>query len=95
MTVSIERATPMHAAVLTAIHRAAFPPGESWGEDAISQDPDFEAMRLARKSKDYVEMLMRAKTLVDRHPEAARAHVFLGEAYSGLGLSRNDAIDVW
>ena len=36
MTVSIERATPMHAAALTAIHRAAFPPGESWGEDAIS-----------------------------------------------------------
>ena len=35
MTVAIERATPLHAAVLASIHQAALPQGESWGEDAI------------------------------------------------------------
>lgn len=32
----IQRALPVHAGVLAAIHRAAFPPGEAWGEDAIA-----------------------------------------------------------
>lgn len=30
------RADQAHAAVLAAIHAAAFPPGQAWGEDAIS-----------------------------------------------------------
>jgi [ribosomal protein S18]-alanine N-acetyltransferase len=33
---AIERAAQVHAAVMAAIHRAAFPPGEAWGEDAMS-----------------------------------------------------------
>jgi ribosomal-protein-alanine N-acetyltransferase len=32
----IVRATAAHAAVLAAIHAAAFPPREAWGADAIS-----------------------------------------------------------
>ncbi len=32
----ISRASPAHAAALAAIHAAAFPPREAWGEDAIS-----------------------------------------------------------
>jgi len=33
---TIQLATPADAAVMAAIHRAAFPPAEAWGEDAIS-----------------------------------------------------------
>jgi [ribosomal protein S18]-alanine N-acetyltransferase len=36
MIEAIQRATQAHVAVLAAIHAAAFPPAESWGEDAIS-----------------------------------------------------------
>ena len=36
MTGTIQRATQAHAAVMAAIHQAAFPLGESWGEDAIA-----------------------------------------------------------
>jgi len=36
LTGTIQRATPAHAAVMAAIHQAAFPPGESWGRDAIA-----------------------------------------------------------
>ena len=32
----IIQATPAHAAALAAIHAAAFPPREAWGEDAIA-----------------------------------------------------------
>ena len=32
----ITEATPAHASALAAIHAAAFPPREAWGEDAIS-----------------------------------------------------------
>ena len=32
----IVQATPAHAAALAAIHAAAFPPREAWGEDAIA-----------------------------------------------------------
>jgi [ribosomal protein S18]-alanine N-acetyltransferase len=36
MSESIERVTSVHAATFAAIHAAAFPPAEAWGEDAIS-----------------------------------------------------------
>lgn len=36
MTGTIQRATPAHAAAMAAIHQGAFPPGESWGKDAIA-----------------------------------------------------------
>ncbi len=36
MTGVIHLATPAHAAAFAAIHAAAFPPKEAWGEDAIS-----------------------------------------------------------
>jgi ribosomal-protein-alanine N-acetyltransferase len=36
MTEMVQRATLAHAAVLAAIHAAAFPIREAWGEDAIS-----------------------------------------------------------
>lgn len=32
----IEIAVPAHAAALAAIHRAAFPPAETWGEDVMT-----------------------------------------------------------
>jgi [ribosomal protein S18]-alanine N-acetyltransferase len=32
----ITEATPVHASALAAIHAAAFPPNEAWGEDAVS-----------------------------------------------------------
>ncbi|HXA26492.1 MAG TPA: GNAT family N-acetyltransferase [Acetobacteraceae bacterium] len=36
MNKTIQHATPAHAAVLAAIHAAAFAPAEAWGTDAIS-----------------------------------------------------------
>ena len=36
MTQPIQRATPVHAASLAAIHAEAFPPGQNWGVDAFS-----------------------------------------------------------
>ena len=36
MSETVQRATPVHAAVLAAIHAEAFPPAEAWGMDAIS-----------------------------------------------------------
>ena len=33
---SLEPATPFHAAALAAIHAAAFPPGARWGQDAMA-----------------------------------------------------------
>lgn len=36
MSETVQRATPVHAAVLAAIHAEAFPPAEAWGVDAIS-----------------------------------------------------------
>jgi ribosomal-protein-alanine N-acetyltransferase len=60
-------ATPAHAAVLAAIHAAAFPPREAWGCDAISLqlampgvfgllDPR-GGMLLARVTADEAEVL--------------------------------------
>jgi ribosomal-protein-alanine N-acetyltransferase len=36
MSESVLRATLAHSAMLAAIHAAAFPPADAWGEDAIS-----------------------------------------------------------
>ncbi len=36
MTEALQRATRAHIAPLAAIHAAAFPPHEAWGEDAIA-----------------------------------------------------------
>jgi ribosomal-protein-alanine N-acetyltransferase len=63
----IQRTTHAHAAALAAIHAAAFPPSECWGEDAISLqlalpgafgllDPR-GGMLLARVAADDAEVL--------------------------------------
>ncbi len=36
MTETIQHAASIHAAVLATIHKAAFPPREAWGRDAIA-----------------------------------------------------------
>jgi [ribosomal protein S18]-alanine N-acetyltransferase len=36
MSEAVQHALLAHAAVLAAVHAAAFPPAEAWGEDAIS-----------------------------------------------------------
>ena len=36
MSEPVQRATVAHAAMFAAIHAAAFPPADAWGEDAIS-----------------------------------------------------------
>jgi [ribosomal protein S18]-alanine N-acetyltransferase len=36
MSETVQRATQAHAALFAAIHAAAFPPAEAWGEDAMS-----------------------------------------------------------
>jgi [ribosomal protein S18]-alanine N-acetyltransferase len=36
MTGSVQRATCAHATIMAAVHAAAFPPPEAWGEDAIA-----------------------------------------------------------
>jgi [ribosomal protein S18]-alanine N-acetyltransferase len=68
----IQRATQAHAAALAAIHAAAFPVAESWGEDAISLQLALPGtfgsldtrggMLLARVARDDVEVLTLAVT---------------------------------
>ncbi len=36
MRETVQRATSTHTAIFAAIHAAAFPPAEAWGEDAIA-----------------------------------------------------------
>jgi ribosomal-protein-alanine N-acetyltransferase len=36
MTALVERAAPLHAPVLAAIHQAAFPPDECWSSDVMA-----------------------------------------------------------
>jgi ribosomal-protein-alanine N-acetyltransferase len=36
MIETVQRATSAHAAMFAAIHAAAFPPADAWGQDAIS-----------------------------------------------------------
>jgi ribosomal-protein-alanine N-acetyltransferase len=60
-------ATSAHAAALAEIHRAAFPPGEAWGADAIALQLDLPGsfglldpsggMALARMAADEAELL--------------------------------------
>lgn len=76
-------ATPAHAAVLAAIHAAAFPPGARWGADAMALqlglpgafgliDPD-GGMVLARVAADEAEILTIAVLPELRRQGRARA----------------------
>jgi ribosomal-protein-alanine N-acetyltransferase len=63
----ISQATPAHAAALAAIHASAFPPRETWGEDAIAIQlalpgvfgliDDRGGMLLGRSAADEAEVL--------------------------------------
>jgi ribosomal-protein-alanine N-acetyltransferase len=79
----ILRATPAHAAVMAAIHAAAFPPGQRWGPDAMALElalPGVFAlvdprggMILARVAADEAEILTLAVLPESRRHGIARA----------------------
>ena len=79
----IMQATLAHAAALAAIHAAAFPPREAWGEDAISLQlalpgafaliDERGGMLLGRVAADQAEVLTLAVTPIMRRQGIASA----------------------
>jgi ribosomal-protein-alanine N-acetyltransferase len=78
----IERAGPLHAATLAAIHAASFPPAEQWTEDALAAllalpgsfgliDPE-GGFILARVAADEAEILTLAVSPLLRRQGRAR-----------------------
>ncbi len=78
MSGTVQVAVAAHAAALAAIHRAAFPPSEAWGTDAISLQlalpgafgliDERGGMLLGRVAADEAEVLTLAVApLVRRH----------------------------
>ena len=86
------RATPAYAATLAAIHRASFPPAESWTQDAFAQhlalpgvvgllneDGGFILLRVAA---DEAEILTFAV-----HPAARRAGIGTALLDAAIGIA--------
>lgn len=79
----IARAGPAHAAALAAIHGAAFPPGQSWGRDAMALQMEMPGvvalidprggMIMARIAGDEAEILTLAVLPDQRRQGLARA----------------------
>ena len=93
MSGSVQLATLAHAAVLAAIHAAAFPPAETWGADTISLQLALPGafglldrrggMLLARVAADVAEVLTLA---VD--PDARRQGVARSLLRTAIGEAR-------
>jgi ribosomal-protein-alanine N-acetyltransferase len=83
MTETPQRVTAIHAAALAAIHAAAFPPREAWGEDAIALQLAMPGvfgllhprggMILARITEDEAEVLTLAVAPPGRRQGVAAA----------------------
>ena len=90
MSWSVLPATAAHAAALAAIHRAAFPPREAWGPDAIALQLALPGvfglveqqggMLLARTAADEAEVLTLAVLPAVRRRGLGRALLLLAMA---------------
>jgi [ribosomal protein S18]-alanine N-acetyltransferase len=94
MTAPLHRATQAHAAALSAVHAAAFPPAESWGEDAISLQlvlpgafgflDQRGGMLLGRVAADDAEVLTLAVA-----PAVRRCGIATGLLYAAMAEARS------
>jgi [ribosomal protein S18]-alanine N-acetyltransferase len=93
MIAGVRPATRAHAAAMAAIHAAAFPRPESWGEDAISLQlalpgafgfvDEHGGMLLARVAGDDAEVLTLAVA-----PGARRQGIATGLLYAAMAEAR-------
>jgi ribosomal-protein-alanine N-acetyltransferase len=94
----IVAATSAHAAVLAAIHAAAFPPREVWGKDAIALQlalpgafgllDERGGMLLARVTGDEAEVLTLAVAPAVRRLGVARGLLLAAKAHAAGAGSR-------
>jgi ribosomal-protein-alanine N-acetyltransferase len=92
------QATPSHAAALAAIHAAAFPPAEHWGESAIATQLTLPGgfallhpaggMVLGRMAADEAEILALAVLPERRRIGLGRALLAAAEAHVGAAGGR-------
>jgi len=96
MTATLRRVTVAHAAALAAIHAEAFPPRETWGEDAIALQLAMPGafgllhprggMILARVAADEAEVLTLAVA-----PEIRRQGVAAALLAGAMAAAREQA----
>jgi [ribosomal protein S18]-alanine N-acetyltransferase len=96
MTMAVRRATTLHAAAFAAIHAAAFPPREAWGEDAFALQLAMPGvfglshpsggMILARVTADEAEVLTLAVA-----PDARRRGVASALLAGAMAAAREQA----
>ncbi len=100
----IRRATPAHSAALAAIHGAAFPPREAWGEDAISLQlalpgtfgliDERGGMLLSRIAADEAEVLTLAVAPEVRRQGVATALLRAAKAHAAAHGAKSVFLEV-